>query len=515
MAQGVWFDKKSWDGGPLPRWEEARHQIPQPILDGRPEAIAAYFQAWRGAIGSLRQPTPGNGFVSNHLFMPFNDCVFAHDTAVMSLFARYANRVLDPAGSFDNFYAKQHETGEICREIRCSDGTDYWAKAPADPVMVHYSLGDRSEGYWWTRPTARTHPPGLVELDGLNDPCALLWGEMACHALTADTERLRRILPAQKHWFEAFGVYLRDRNGLFVTDWASADNHPRNPFLGYGVDVACQVALFARLLAAACARCRDPEARRYAREAARLSRLIRARMWDPGRGFFLDLDRDGRRLPFTSILGFWPLASGTATRRQAARLALHLRDPREFDRPVLVPSLAASEPAYSATGSYYLGGVWPFLDAMLVEGLERYGMGGEARRIAVNFWEASTELFTRTGTFWEYLQPEARSPGSSAEAEGWNARRDFTGWGAWAPISLLIEHAIGLRVDAARRTVRWNLSSTGRCGCRQLAFADVVTDLVAEARAHPGERPRIQARSERPYLLEVRWGGGSERMSVG
>jgi hypothetical protein len=516
MAQGAWFDKKTWDGAPLPRWEEARERLPLPVHDERPQAVEAWIEAWRRVIGSVRQPTPANGFVSNHLFMPFNDCVFAHDTAVMSLFARYGNRVMDPAGSFDNFYAKQHETGEICREIRCSDGSDYWRKSPADPVTVRTALGGGSADYRWTRPTVGTHPPGVVEIDGLNDPCALLWGEMACRDLTGDDARLHRILPAQKRWYQAFTVYLRDMNGLFITDWASADNHPRNPSLGYGVDVACQAALLARLLSAACAVCRDPDGRRYAREAAALSRRVRQAMWDEERGFFLDLDRDGRKLPFISVFGFWPLIAGVATRRQAARLAGHLRDPREFDRPVLVPSLAASEHGYSPTGSYYLGGVWPFTNAMVIEGLERYGMAAEARRIALNFWEASQDVFTETGTFWEYLQPEARAPGRSLEAEGWNARPEFTGWGAWAPISLLVEHVIGLRVDAPRRTVTWNLASTRQCGCRSLAFGDVVTDLIAEPRAHTGERPRIQASSNAPYTLVVRWGGGrSARMRVG
>jgi hypothetical protein len=142
-------------------------------------------------------------------------------------------------------------------------------------------------------------------------------------------------------------------------------------------------------------------------------------------------------------------------------------------------------------------------------------MCGEARRIALSFWEASVEVFAETGTFWEYLQPEARKPGRSDDAEGWNARGGFTGWGAWAPITLLIEHVIGIRVDAPERRVVWNLSMTGRCGCRQLAFAGVVTDLVAEARAHPDERPRISASTNLPYALEVRWGAGrSDRLRV-
>ena len=43
--------------------------------------------------------------------------------------------------------------------------------------------------------------------------------------------------------------YLRQGNGLYVTDWASMDNSPRNAFLANGgtaVDTSCQMAMFAQ-----------------------------------------------------------------------------------------------------------------------------------------------------------------------------------------------------------------------------------------------------------------------------
>ena len=508
--QGTYFWKKAWDGKPLPRWEEARGLLPEPILDSAPGAITAYDSAWQSCIRDLRSPAPGNGFVSNHLFVPFNDCIFAHDTAVMSVYGRYGMRCFDAAESFDNFYARQHETGEICREIRCSNGEDFWKKVPGDPVMVHLTLADRTTGYQWTRPSVATHPPGHVEIDGLNDPCALLWGELSCCAVTADRERLRRILEPQKRWYDAFDVYLRDTNGLYITDWASADNHPRNDRLGYGIDVACQVVLFARLMARLCRICGDRGAREYERKADALSRKIRDLMWNEQSGFFYALARAGKRMEIMSVAGFWPLMAGVADRRQAAALVKHLHNPKEFDRPVLVPTLAASEPAYTGLGSYYLGGVWPFTNLPVIEGLEAYGFGQEARRVAINFWQASVDVFKDTGKLWEYLMPEARKPGRTVGEDGWNSRA-FTGWGAWAPISLLLEYAIGLRVNAPEGTLTWNLAETGRCGCRRRAFGDVVTDVVAEPRSDAEETPRLSLSTNKPYDLVVTWGNGRKK----
>lgn len=508
--QGEFYSKKKWDGKPLPRWEEAKELLPEPVLDDRPEALDAYWTAWEGCIKSMRSPTPENGFVSNYLYMEFSRCIFAHDTAVMALFARYGLRAFDAAESFDNFYAKQHETGEICREISCDTGKDYWARTPADPVMVHLSLSDRTLGYQWNRPTAETHPPGHVEIDGLNDACALLWGELACYSVSADKARLARILEPQRKWFDAFNTYVRDTNGLYITDWASADNHPRNDRLGYGVDVAGAMALFARLLSKVCGTCGVDGATEYDRSARDISRCIRKLMWDRRRRFFLDVDRNGSKIDILSVLGFWPLHARVATRGQARALVAHLRDPGEFDTAVPVPNLAKSEPAYSPLGSYFFGGSFSFTNAMVIEGLEKYGYVEDAARIANRFWDASVRVFRETGTHWEYLQPEVAAPGRTVGEDGWNARSDFTGWGAWAPISLLIEYAIGLRVDAPNRTVTWNLGSTSRCGCRRFAFGDVNADIVVDRRSDPEERPRLTSSTNVPFDLVLRWGRGRE-----
>ncbi len=362
--QGERYDKTVGDAGPLPTWSAAREQLPAPLLDGEEGAMRAYWRAWELVIRNLRRPTLANGFVSNHMFMEFNQCIFAHDTAMMILFGRYGQRLFDAVQSLDNFYVKQHETGEICREIDVNTGADKWPNRDGDPMRINIvepwgqPADEEPPHYFWTRPTVDTHPTSRCSLEGLNDPSCMAWAEMESYAQTGDLERIRRVLPVQQAWFDAFNTYVRDHNGFYVTDWASVDNHPRNPYLGYGLDVACQVAHLARLLARMCHLADDEAAAQsHAREAEAVSQRIREHMWDPGTGFFYDLDRNGERLPIRSIFGFYPLLAGAATCEQAAQLARHLQDPATFNRPVRIPTLADTESRYTPLGSYIRGGV--------------------------------------------------------------------------------------------------------------------------------------------------------------
>jgi len=509
-VQGQYFDKKQWDGAALPNWAAAKNLLPEPVLEGEEDAIAAYWRAWELALRSVQQPGPASGFVSNYMYMEFSDCIFAHDTAIMIMFGLYGGRVFRAVESLDNFYARQHETGEICREIKRKSGADMWPNEFGDPMHIVTTQGGH-EHYWWTRPTVNTHPPSHVSMDGLNDPSCMAWAEMASFRQTGSLERIRRVLPAQRKWHEAFQVYVRDANGFYITDWASVDNHPRNEYLGYGVDVACQAAHLARLIAEMCRLTGDDAgARHFDSEAETLGGLIRDHMWDEETGFFYDLDKDGKRMSIKSVLGFCPLLAGVATPEQAERLAAHLEDRATFNRPVRVPSLPATEQSYVPRGNYFHGGVWPFTNQMVVRGLEQYGMNGLAREIALNYWAAAVQTFRDTGTVWEYLAPESPEPGRSADPSnpGHNARPDFAGWGALAPIAYLLEYAIGLAPDALRNTVTWDLARTGACGCRRYSFGDVVADMLVEARTSQEDEPVLHVATNKPFTLDLRWGRG-------
>lgn len=509
--QGEYFDKKRWNETSLPVFASARALLPDPIYPDE-DALAAYWRSWELTIASMKSPAPGSGFVSNFLYMEFSNSIFAHDTTIMVLFARYGFRAFPAVESFDNFYARQHETGEICREIRLT-GEDYWSNKGGSPLRISQTQ-DGKDWYEWTPPYANGEVP-RVAVEGLNDPSAMLWGEWSNYEITGDRDRLRRILPAQEKWFEAFERFLKDTNGLYVTDWASADNTPRNAHnLAHGVDVASQQAYFARLLAQVHDVVGTPEAAaRYRQLSQNLSQRIAKLMWNDEDGFYYDLDRGGKQIRIKSALAFNPMLTEAAGSSEVRRLAEHLDDPRTFNRPVRVPSLAANEKDYCPVGGYLLGGVWPFINAMILLGLERNGQWQLAREIAMNNWQAHVRVFRETGTVWEFLQPEKTEPGGSYDPRnpGCAARRDFAGWGAWSPICHLLEYAIGLRPHAASNTLTWNVHETRGCGCRNYAFGEVVADLECAPRASASDEPVIAAKTNRAFTLVLNWGDNKTR----
>jgi hypothetical protein len=505
---------------------EAREQLPDPVYDARPVALEAYWKAWACALASMRTPEPGSGLVSTHLAFTFNDpvggAIFAHDSAMMTLFARFGWRLFPFIETLDNFYARQHDTGEICREIDRRTGVDCWPNDEGDPMTVrlegpwerHGGDWSKVDAYKWHRPSINRAPPARCRVDAYTDH-KFHWAEWETYLITGDLRRLARVIEPLERLHDAFSTYLQDTNGLYITDWAGMDNSPRNAHLGYGVDLSAQMAGFAATLGDMHAALGNRDSAASWHAAAELQRTqVRRLLWNEVTGLFHDLRFDGSLAPVKTVMGFAPLRGCRPTPEQCARMVEHLHNPATFNRPVPIPSLAADEPDYRPEGEYYLGGVWPYTNAMVFAGLEECGHGDLAGSLARRYWQAAVTIYEQTGTFWEYLAPERAAPGRGTNPadSGKNARPDFAGWGVYPVIAVFLEHVIGLRADAPSGTLTWNLTSTARCGCLRFAFGPVVTDLVVAPRASPDEEPRLETtRTNHPFTLDLRWGEGQRK----
>ncbi len=76
-------------------------------------------------------------------------------------------------------------------------------------------------------------PNPKLTLDALNHPI-FAWAEMESFRLTGDKDRLRLVWEPLTRYYAALQKYLRQGNGLYLTDWASMDNSTRNPYLETG-----------------------------------------------------------------------------------------------------------------------------------------------------------------------------------------------------------------------------------------------------------------------------------------
>ncbi|GAI03566.1 unnamed protein product [marine sediment metagenome] len=141
--QGKFFNKKKYIGKELPTFEKVKDHIPIPIYDEKEGFIKLYWRSWELAFKNMYQPSPESGFVSNYFDAAFSDNIFLWDTSFITIFGRYIHHIFPAIESLDNFYVKQHETGEICREISRYTGKDYWVNTKGDPNQEKYLYPDK------------------------------------------------------------------------------------------------------------------------------------------------------------------------------------------------------------------------------------------------------------------------------------------------------------------------------------------------------------------------------------
>ncbi len=518
--RGVYFAKKAYDGKPLPPPEQVLPLLPSPIVPHRPDWAECYRYAVQVLLKNRHSPGAGTGFVSNFVDAAFNRDIFLWDTCFMSLFCNLLHPYVPGICSLDNFYCKQFDDGEIPREMVRDTGKDFllWVNAYDKPLYSYFhnhygfrgllSAGPIQWEEMYSPDLGRTpdrHP--YLTLDNLNHPIAAM-AEWQSYLHTGDTERLRTVFEPLYHYYEAFREHLRHASGLYVTDWASMDNSPRNRFLGLAVDTSCEMALFAQNLLDMSVILMHhgstvPEAERrrtFLRETKEETvQAVRRHMWDEKTGFFYDLTFDLKPSGIKTAAAFWALISGAADDRMARRLCAWLEDPTSFRRTHRVPVLAADEEGYHPEGGYWAGSVWAPIDAMIVLGLKKRGFDALARKIALNHLDCLTKVFLDTGTIWENYPADSVTSGDSDH-------RDMVGWSGVAPIWFLLEYGVGLSADVREDAVTWRLDGIleegcDTLGCERYWFLNRQADFLARKK---DGRIQISVRTPDAFLLKIR-----------
>ncbi|XID90265.1 trehalase family glycosidase [Paenibacillaceae bacterium WGS1546] len=521
-TRGKFFHKKTYADVPLLKFEEARDRLPSPIYDRRPDYIESYWWTWEVAYRNTHVPTPESGFVSNFIDAAFNDQIFLWDTAFITMYGNLAHPYIPGIRSLDNFYCKQLDDGEIAREYVRNTGEEFykWVNAERKPLHSffhnHYKhrglsqVNDLDYEAMYKPDLGRTvDRPPYLRLDNLNHP-VLAWAELESFRHTGDRARLQAVWEPLVRYYEALRYHLYNQYGLFVTDWASMDNSPRNKYLGSGVDISCEMVMFARNLIEIASLLNDKDLDEQVSalhsDAETFAEAINSRMWDPDTEFYYDVTNDGRRAPVKTIAAYWALLSGVADKRQAAKLADWLNDPHTFNRKHRVPVCSADEPGYDPQGGYWRGSVWAPTNTMVIRGLEKYGYRDLAREIALNHLDNVVQIFRDTGTIWENYPADSIDSGNAD-------KKDFIGWSGIASTLYLLEHAIGLKGDAANKELTWRLpSGAGTIGCDRYWFAGATMDLKAVEQEDGAYL--VTAKSDAPVMLNVIHGDKAYRTEI-
>lgn len=129
-------------------FEQAKKVLPAPYWEGHEKEIEMYWKAWQIGIKNVCQPLDNSGFVTSYISPAYNGNIFMWDDAFITMFCRYGDRFFPFQKTLDNFYAKQHPDGFICREIR-ADGSDCFGRY--DPTSTGPNLLPWSEWLYFTQ----------------------------------------------------------------------------------------------------------------------------------------------------------------------------------------------------------------------------------------------------------------------------------------------------------------------------------------------------------------------------
>lgn len=463
-------------------FEQAKKVLPSPIWKGHEKEVEMYWHAWKIAVGHICQPQEGSGFVSSYLDVAYNGNIFMWDTCFMMMFARYGYHFFPFQGSLDNFYAKQHPDGFICREIR-ADGSDCFERY--DPTST--------------------------------GPNLLPWVELAYYRQFGDIDRLHAIFPALCGYAQWWKLNRTWPNGTYWSSgWGTGmDNMPRvkpeyNPIYSNGhmewLDTNLQQILVDEsLLQIGFFTERWQEIEDMEDEMKFLKKHISEVMWSDEDNFLHDVYADGSLCDTKGISAFWALQADVLEQEKLDKLVEHLENDTEFNRAHRVPSLSADHPKYNPAGRYWQGGVWPGTNYMVIDGLWRHGYRNLCREIAQNHYQCVFDVWKDTGTFWEYYAPEKVEP-------GFMARKDFVGWTGLPPIAVFIEYILGIKSDYSEETIEWDITKLEEHGIDRYPFGpEALVNLKVAARKSANDTPVINITTDVPFNLTVIWGEGQTK----
>ncbi|MDD3886261.1 MAG: trehalase family glycosidase [Victivallaceae bacterium] len=372
---------------------------------------------------------------------PFVD-IFLWDTAFSSIWARYHADRFPVAASLDNFYTCQSPSGFISRQIR-PDGISKWQEEStlgfAPPLLawaelllepfVPGRLGDRyapllrqhlyncakfrrADGLFYSDcwGCGMDNMPRWDNIDEVTSDGGILFERSAITDPTSKSDGLFEWMKSQKD---------------MPFDW--------NRQLGWS-DTSCQMAFNALNLAKIARKLgKFDDEKKLLAQHAEISGIVNDLCFNDQTGFYSDRLGD-HPLNRQTICGFWPLLAQVATPERAERLIENLRDPRKFNRPCGIPTLAADDPDYTPDGGYAKGPAWAHTNYMVLAGLENYGHRELACEFAAKLYNAAEKIWRKTNTIWENYSPE------QSETPPDHSSPDFCGWSALIPIAYSREY---------------------------------------------------------------------------
>ena len=461
-----------------PKFSEIRERLPRPIFDSRPDILKCYWRTWEIAFSNLKSVEKKSGFVSPFIDPAFNGNIFMWDCTFMTMYGKYAMSVFNFQNTINNFYAKQHLDGFICREIRESEGTDCFERF--DPSST--------------------------------GPNVLPWTEWEYFLNFNDKARLAKVFPALLAYYDWFKTYRSWPDGSYYSSgWGCGmDNQYRvqkkfdiqwSHGLMSWIDASLQQVFAGSILIEMANRLdRKADVIELETEVHNLKAFINNNMWDAKSNYYFDRFQDGSLSTVKSIASYWALISGTVTPERLGVFVKHLEDSSEFARLHRVPTLSADDPNFSSDGGYWNGSVWAPTNYMVLRGLTKYGLDSLAYEIAKNHVNNVVEVFNKTNDLRENYAPD--------KVQG-NDGRHFVGWTGLVSITDLFEYVFGFRANVPENKLIIDVRLLEEYGIERYPFGkNGVLDILCKKRANEREKPTVIISTNVQLKVVLKWRGG-------
>lgn len=487
IIRGTYFYKKKYIFERIPKIEEVINELPKPIIEDQ-DLVDLYHFTLKIAFKNAKVPEIGSNLISNFQDSAFNMNLFLWDSCFISRFLQYFDNLLPGIKTLDNFYHMQLQNGLIPREFSKLTGLDYpkWVNSEQfglhsyfHKIYEYRGIDKKNKQVEYYYPNLQRVPDEIpyYTLDNLNHPL-LAYAEYYHYLHTGDMKRLLTVHESLYQYYESLKMHLMHKNQLYVTDWASMDNSPRNKSLLIGIDISSEMVLFGKMLIKIYQLLNIDEFETrissILNDIEVTTKQINDLMWDDQTGFYYDLDQNLKQIKIKTIAGFWPLLAQITNQNQAKSLVEWLENKSAFNRKHRVPSLSADEPHFQGNGGYWSGAVWSSTNLMITDGLELNGHHQLAKEIALNHLNNLLEVYKETHTIWESYPADYSGKGDSDKF-------DFVGWSGIAPVLYLIQYYIGLKADATNNQLRWNIDlSRKKLGCQNFQFLGKKANLVAD-----------------------------------
>ncbi len=511
MKRGVYFKEPKTDNE-LFAYHDVKAFLAEPISDNK-NYLDVYNYTLKTAFKNTRKIDVNSKLHSNFQDSAFNQNLFLWDSCFITRFLTPFNDYLPGIKTLNNFYALQLENGLIPREVNKYTGKDYQNWVNQDNTKLHsvFHLNYKFRGIkidgnyqnkWYPDLGREVNEIPFYTLDNLNHPL-LVYAEYYNYLHTKDINRLKTVHESLYRHYTSFKEHLRHKSGLYVTDWASMDNSPRNKGLLIGVDISSEMVLFARLLIEIYQIIdqNDKYNNRVLmleKDKKELAEKINKYLWNNEDGFFYDLDANFQQIKIKTIASFFPLIAGICDSNQVKSLVKWLEDEKTFNRIHPIPTVAADEPSFNPNGGYWSGGVWAPTNLIVIDGLEYVKEHELAKKIALKHLEVISKVYQDTKTIWENYPADFLTKGDSDKA-------DFIGWSGVAPVLFFIKYHIGIHADAIKNKLYFNIDDkTVNTGIKRFPFLGKIASLKAR-KNEKGHLLNIQ--TEDDFELEVTYKG--------